>query len=474
MKKVYLAFAALLAGFGAIAQSALPNGDFETWAIKYYAHPDTGWVNSNAQSVPADDTLTVWQVPGFSGQAVHIQTVIMGVDTFRSFIANIPGNLLNPHGGIPYTQQPTAMVGYYRYNILAGDTALVWVRFKKAGSIVSSDTMKIYGSGAAFTPFTMPLSLSMVPDSMIIVASSSNVLNHNGFGMASGSWLELDQLAFSGPGVTQIIPGGSFDHWTPDTLQNPAGWVVLQGGGPSTGVSRTTDFYSGSYAVQLITQPGGAGPGGARPGAITTGHFNAGGPPSGGLPYTGTTDTLVGYYKFSTTGTDSGLINVTLSLTGTGNVGGGRISLPAASGYTYFSLPISATTAPDTMRIDISSSKVGPGSSAVAGSTLKVDKLLLRLHTPTLAVNGMTRRNNLLVYPDPAKDVLNISFDEAVNDAVGVKIYDAQGKTMMNNTYIGVGATLQLPVKDLVAGIYFYEISYNGKTVRDRFVRSAQ
>jgi type IX secretion system substrate protein len=468
MKKLALLLPAMLACFGAFAQSALPNGDFETWTVKYYAYPDTGWFNSNAQSVPAEDSLTVWPVPGFSGLGVHIQTVIIGTDTQKSFIANIPGNLLVPTGGVPYTQQPTAMTGYYRYNIMAGDTALVWVRFKKSGSIVSSDTMKITGSGAVFTPFSMPLTLSMVPDSMIIVATSSHLLNH-GTGVAPASWLELDQLKFTGPGVTQFIPGGSFDTWVPDTLQNPAGWTVLQGG-PTTGVSRTTDFYSGSYAVQLVTQ-GGAGP--ARPAAITTGHFTAGGPPLGGLPYTGTIDTLVGYYKYSTTGTDSGFINVSLGKTGVGNVGGGRISLPSASGYTYFSLPISSTMTPDTMRIDISSSKVGPGAAAVAGSVFKVDKLLLRLHTPALGAAAANEPGKVVVYPDPVKDVLNISFGEAVQGPVTVKIYDAQGRTVMNHTYTGT-PTLQLPVGDLAGGIYFYEITYNGSAVRDRFIKSAR
>src|SRR5947209_4417046 len=110
---------------------ACPNGDFENWTTHSYDQPDTGWFTSNPQSLGMHDTLTVWKVPGYSGQAIHIQTAIIGTDTMQAYIVNTPGDPSSGMGGVPYSQQPTAIAGYYRYNLPGNDSAALWVIFKK-------------------------------------------------------------------------------------------------------------------------------------------------------------------------------------------------------------------------------------------------------------------------------------------------------------------------------------------------------
>ena len=179
MKKILLTSSLiLLAGWAAWAQSC-PNGDFENWNIYPYSVPDSGWFNSNPQSVAKADSLTVWPVTGVVGQAVHIQTAIIGTDTLQAYVINTLGDPKTGTGGMPYSQQPTSINGYYRYHMVGADSALMIIEFKKAGSVIAT-TQFAYrnasGDITTFTPFSFPLAtIPVVPDSVIIGLASSNL-----------------------------------------------------------------------------------------------------------------------------------------------------------------------------------------------------------------------------------------------------------------------------------------------------------
>ena len=193
---------------------AISNGTFENWTSTPYNDP-TGWTTGNLRDLQRLGTPSVTEVTGYSGHAVRIQTNIVGADTSDSYIVNTSNPCSSPTqwtGGVPYTQLPTAITGYYSYSLAGNDTAILIVIFRKNGVHVGDNFIKIRGTGSvsSFTSFSFPLTCSTTPDSMIIAASCSNKISN--IGVANGSFLELDNLAFTG--TTQAILNGTFDNWT--------------------------------------------------------------------------------------------------------------------------------------------------------------------------------------------------------------------------------------------------------------------
>lgn len=471
MRKLLLILSFFVLAEYAIAQDC-PNGDFENWVSHPYNVPDSNWFTSNTQSLSQADTLTVWKVAGHSGQAIHLQTAIIGTDTLQAYVINTAGDPKSGSGGMPYTQQPTSITGYYRYNMVANDSALMIIEFKKAGVVISATQFtfrNVSGSLSTFTAFSFPLNtIPTAPDSVIIGIASSNL---EGKGIQSGSWLEIDELAFSGTGITESIAGGSFDSWTAQSVDVPSDWATEAHGGNGTGVSKSTDHRAGSYSVQLTTQPGRGGGGGSgnnvEVAQITTGNFSPNSGPRGGLPYTRNSDTISGYYKYAPSGADTGMLMVMLSASGA-TVGGANHFFNAASAWTYFEMPFNTSTTPDSIRIDIQS---GSWNALTSGSILKIDYLQLKSQ-PLLAVNDLkAAANKVLAYPNPANDIFNLRFDKMPAGPVNVKLYDIMGRVIDSHNYTATPSVISFQVGYLPTGMYFYEVSNNGNIIRDKFMK---
>src|ERR1051326_8823586 len=212
MKKILL-FSALIAFQLKLSAQAIINGSFENWSSVAYNDPN-GFTTANPSDLQKMGIATITKVTGFSGNAARIQTTISGSDTSDSYIINMPTNPCNDppqwKGGLPYSQQPTAITGYYRYNLPGNDTALMIVIFRKNGVHIGDNYIKIRGTGSQNTwaPFSFPVNCSGMPDSMIFAAASSNKISN--VGVQNGSFLELDNLAFAG--CTQVFPNGTFDN----------------------------------------------------------------------------------------------------------------------------------------------------------------------------------------------------------------------------------------------------------------------
>lgn len=470
MKKLLL-FVNLLLLFACLGVRAqtIPNGDFETWTSYNNYAPDSGWYNSNVQSLIAEDSLTVWSVTGVSGQAIHIQTAIVGRDTLQAWITNSIDDPQMGIGGVPYSQSPTGITGYYRYNLPGNDSAGIAVFFKKSGTIISSNMFKIRnasGSLSSFTPFSFPIpTLSVTPDTVIIAITSSNLF---GAGLQSGSWIEIDELAFTGIGITQPIPDGNFDTWVNTPVQFPTGWSTFANFN-GDGLSQSSDAYIGSYSCQLVSTINYDNSGARRvvAGEITNGHMPPNSGPTGGRPYTLTSDTLFGYYKYAPVGSDTAFVSLNLTHLGS-SVGGGSVALTAASSWTLFTIPIGAMSTPDTLLLSIQSSSYN-NSSITAGSTLKVDHLWLK--SQPLGIDELSAAANTLVYPNPANDVLNFRLDAGMQGPVTIYLYDMMGRVIDSKYYASAPSIATFQVGYLPFGLYFCEVSNNGVRERSKFIK---
>jgi hypothetical protein len=459
----WMMFFALLTAASRAFGQACPNGDFENWSIHPYAVPDSGWYTSNPASINAADTPTVWVVGGIAGNAAHLQTAIVGTDTLAGMVANSVGNPFLGIGGMAYGYKPDSLTGYYRYNLAGNDTALLYVGFKKMGVMVGADTFKIHGAGSlsAFTRFAYAVAPTAVPDTVTIAAWSSNIIRG---GVQSGSWLELDALAFTGADTPQTIPNGGMDAWDTTAYDKPTGWQILQTGSGPSGVSQSAlVVHCNSYSIQMTTP---AEVGNLNNKAmITNGRFTASGT-TGGLPYTLLSDTIAGYYQYFPTGNDTGALYITLTAGGMWVATNYTVFTQNAD-WTYFEVPFSSIITPDTLRLDIVS---GSGYHVAPGSTLYLD--CMQLKSTLSGVAELAKPENAaMAYPDPATDVLHIALPSSYGPNARVRFWDVYGNAIaLESIGIAPGA-ISFNVSALAPGFYFFEIGQGGGMVKGRFLK---
>ncbi len=184
----------------------------ETWNNGNFGEPES-WFTSNTSTILKYGIVTVSEVPGITGSGVLISTFIHGQDTVRSFISNTKGIAKKGQGGVPFHEKVVGMHGYFGYALLDDDTAKLMVVFKKNDSIVSITNYKIKGNGTqtALTPFTFPITLDVVPDTVIIEATLSSFKDK--LWRHEGSYLALDSLSFIGNEKMIPIANGNFEKW---------------------------------------------------------------------------------------------------------------------------------------------------------------------------------------------------------------------------------------------------------------------
>ena len=377
MKKQLLSIMAILASGFAFGQT-IPNGGFENWTTTQYEEP-TGFQTSNSKNNgPQNPGNVIKTTDAHHGTyAIQLNTVLTGTDTSFAYFANGDPGRTPAGGGIPYTQKPTGLRLYYKSNIVGTDSAIILVMFKKAGVAIGSYFYKIGTTKTSYTLFnpTFSPALSVAPDSVVFGAASSNAMVNKGI---PGNMFQVDSISFTG--VTQPAGfNGDLELWQTHTLGSLNGWAI--DGGDGSGISQTTDKYTGTYAVELQTMgPSFGGSNQVQPAQLITGMPTRNGPPTGGHPYTNQTDTLVFYYKYIPADpSDSANVSISFSKNHVG-IGGYRVLLGTAVGnYAKAKIPISLSQAPDTAIINLSSSSYTnwPYPNSFVGADFKVDNMYL-------------------------------------------------------------------------------------------------
>jgi len=433
------------------------NASFENWNTVQFSEPDQ-WLSGNQESTSTLGNSPVTEVAGVSGSALRLETIVNENDTAQAFVTN--GDPMSGEGGIPCSSLPTAITGNFRYGIPGNDTALLIVMFKKNGSIVGSNIIQIKGTGIqnTFVPFSYSLSSSLTPDSVIIAATCSNLLGIGG--VTVGSFLEIDDLAFGGVSVT--IPNGDFELWSTTSVDFISDWNSYGD------VAKTTDVQDGNFAIMLSTADYGNGD--IAAGQITNGNYTQNGT-VGGIPFTMMSDTLCGYYKYYSSGSDSATISLSAKANGI-MIAGGLFKLSPASQYTYFELPINSWSTPDSLEISISSSQ-WPYTPASVGSSLYIDNLALRSQL-TAGIKQNENRNpfSAFVFPNPSTDVISIRTDQTLRGSAVVTIYDVSGSLVRNELVSDPGNTIELNVSSMATGRYFFKVICGNIVLQSSFTKN--
>jgi len=416
---------AILASGLAFGQT-IPNGGFENWTSTQYEEP-TYYQTSNSSNnngVQNPDN-TIKTTDAYHGvYAIQLNTILINNDTSFAFFANGDPGQSPPAGGLPYAEKPTGLRLYYKSNIVGTDSAIIVVMFKKAGASIGNYFYKIGASKTAYTLFnpTFSPALTVTPDTVVFASASSNAFIGKG---TPGNMLQLDSISFTGVAQQPVNFNGDLELWQSHTVNNINNWTLNDGG---TGVTQTTDKYSGTYAIELSTTgPSFGGSNQVQPGNVITGTSVRNASPRGGHPYSNQIDTLVFYYKYIPADpNDSGYVSVNFSKNAV-NMGGFQKKLGTAVGnYVKVMVPFNLAQAPDTSMVTIQSSwaQTWPYPNSYVGSDLKVDNMYLT---------------------SQEKPVTNFSLPASGCLGQAIQLTDSSLNTVTGWTWVVGGGTLSAP-----------------------------
>lgn len=444
MKKTLLLAAACASLSMAGAQTTIKNGNFENWNSVSFDQPD-GWKTARDENPEAASVTKT--TDGHTGSAIKLETVDFKGEAQFGFFTNSGGNPIEGEGGEPYSQKPTTISGYYKCNIVEGDSAIFLVIFKKQGAILDMKLIKFAGTKTSFTQFSLPLNLSATPDSVVIAAASGNV--EEGDNPPVGSTITFDDITLSGTGITQQLSNGTFENWTPTTKYGMVDWWTFD----RSTATRTTDKYKGAAALQIMTYQGQEGP--VRGGNVMLGKPEENNFNPVFVPYNKADDSLVFWYKFTSVSNDSANVNIMLKK-GNNPLNSIWENIDPAAQYTRKAIRINPSEAPDSIFLSIGLATSQP--MAHIGSLLVIDEVTLASEPLNTGVKEWGRtQNSFRFYPNPCNEVLFMETTDKnlVNEPINYRVNDITGKTLGSGMIINN----EINISELSRGIYFITIS---------------
>jgi len=455
MKKIFTFCAVVLLSASCYAQ--LQNGNFEIWNSITLPQINE-WATSNGETLINGLPPNVIQyTPAQEGDySVRLATVSTLSDTILGYVANSP-NPFDGEGGVPYTMQPDSVICYAKTGLQPGDSAVLLVMFKNAGSPLGINLFKIGGNNTSvWQRLAFKLgSLAMAPDTVIIGVASSDPTAAI---YIPGSFIIIDDLAFT---AIDPIPGGDFENWSVLTFESLANFLnpnipwVLNGMSPP--VLKTTDSYLGDFALRVKTQSGG-------PGWMFTGFNNGNWNPAimdytGGFAYNQQIDTLVGWYKYFPTDTaQRAQVNINFQI-GDTTFASANYRLKNTDTYTKFEIPFNLPMSPDTAIITINSSE-WPVGIEDTGSILIIDEIQFKSAPLSTGIENISTEPNVLIYPNPTEGMFDLIYTPKNSNSSTYSIYDGYGKEIINNKLKYWKTTINLSGNS--KGIYYLKVIDDG------------
>lgn len=432
------------------------NQSFENWSIESYDTLD-GYTTLNQLNLMYFNTTTANKsTDAFQGNySIRLETKTNGIDTMYGQFSTGPLGT----SGVPYSQNPDSLVGYYKCNVQPGDTAGILITYGLMGNLVHFSQFGFTGTQNTWTRFSFPVkSQIFTPDSIFIGAASSNALRNLGI---PGSWLMLDSLHFVGSGITQQLPNLDFENWTTISYEDPDDWSTfnsLYAVDSVYPVTKTTDSYHQNFALKVQS----IDTNNAFTNIATSGKINATGPHGGDVYNAQNTDTLQGFYKYSTNQIDSAIILISFDQSGV--LSGEYVALSPASTYTKFEIPYSLAQTADSFRIDVIAS-----TNYSFGSELILDELAFKSILTSID-QKISKLEEFNIYPNPANNQLNLEWTSSAKE-MNVQIIDGLGRTYNTITNLPQIGQQTIDLSGLSSGIYFLRIQLDGEISSRRFVK---
>lgn len=457
MKRTLLSLLSLIVSSLAFAQYQ----GFENWSIESAPNLDGYGTNINEMGLLGQANCQQVASTVDGNFAVHLETtIIAGGDTMFGFIQN--GSVEDQTPGQPVSlANVDSITGWYRYDIMPGDVATFAAITSMTGFGVTGGNVWYISSGTQSTWKRFAYYVNaLAADSMLLAIATGDPINENN-GLP-GTWVEFDNIQLKdNSGNTMNVLNHSFEDWTDVEVEEPTGWttsVEYAFNEPTSPVVKSTDAYSGMYALELNTIEA---DGDTIGGIATNGGFDDSGL-LGGVPYTSEPNGVEFYYKYTPSGIDTGWASIQFKSGGSVILEGGT-TLGAAPTYTLYSTPLLIPSTPDTLLI-------GAFSGENPGSQLIIDAIDLLF---PVGINENLSVDRIVSYPNPATDVLNIKFTLSKSNNVSVRLLDITGKaletrnlgTLSSNSY-----KESFNTSGFASGAYFIEFLIGDEKTSNRFI----
>jgi hypothetical protein len=470
MKKHLLLLSLVYISIAANGQNSIPNGNFETWNSNTYDFPQNYPYNSNPEAFFQNQLPfnVVKTTDAFHGSyAVKLTTVSTPNETMFGYFINTNPNNGDPSswtGGVPFSQIPTGIKGHYKYNVATDDSATLFATFSKGGSNIGVYMFNIGGIHNTYAPFNFTFNppLSVIPDSVVFGATSSNVFTGEN-GMA-GSELFIDSVSFTGVSSQPALLNGDFESWESNTIFSPENWLSQYSQGD--GVFRTSDAYGGNFAIELKTFLGNNNNGpAAQPGTISNGYNdNSCNCMMGGYPFANQMDTLVFYYKYTPADVnDSAQVVLNFKKNGA-SIGWSQTLLPASSGYQLMEIPFNIWQFPDTVIVQIQSTLWADTLLSSIGADLKIDDLHFKSQPINVDIPVLGSPGQISIFPNPSDGKFTVQNSGGIKQ---LKVRNLLGEIIYAHTNLKQEMFNEIDLSDFQKGIYFIEL-FDGKKINTK------
>lgn len=292
MKKTATFLMAMVAGHLAMAQTQLPNSNFEDWAIAANGRDSlVGWSSSN--TVVINPVRSLYKgTDHFQGQyAATISTAPFGFVQYTTIGVLVNGDASFSYGGgggganvayeagggTPISIKPSELRGYYKYTTgSASDQGTARVLLTRYNTTTNkrdtvSNSTYIFASQSTYAPFTINLTDIMpgtMPDTITTIFSSSNAATVANNGVFSELLLDSISL-YKDPtppvadftsNVTTGTVNTTLFNFTDLSTNTPTSWgwtfapntVAYQSGTTATSTNPIVKFTAtGTYNVTL-------------------------------------------------------------------------------------------------------------------------------------------------------------------------------------------------------------------------------
>jgi hypothetical protein len=194
--------------------AALPNNDMENWMNYEYLSPDSWYTTVDLVSNESYDAIQQTEDAYEGDYAVEIQTInIWGTYSVPGYLSlgELSFDEEEPVQAIPYSHQPNALTGYYKYLPSGDEDGFVNIQMESNDEVVGGNFF-MFETQSDWTFFEIPLNYLSVPEEMILVFSS---------GYNAGSVLFLDNLSFDFTSATPLIESNDVSMFP-----NPANDII--------------------------------------------------------------------------------------------------------------------------------------------------------------------------------------------------------------------------------------------------------
>lgn len=430
------------------SEPEIPNWNFDEWENISAAIPQQ-WM------LPADDFQ---QVPGVNGSALRIKAknaALLGMPVESE------GDEMKFTNGCPIDFAPDSLVMTMKYDIDAGDSALVISMLSHEGTVIGYIIHVIEGSSNGnFARIAEPYIYleHLVPDSFFVVVSPFVLFDETGANCNLQSFVEIDDFNFTPP--SPPLCNIDFETWIPFSIEAPQHWVFSKFAGTQEPILCVTPSYfeqQNDLALKLqnifFNNYWYAGIIG-----LSKNDFNGSGY-CPGIPISNKYKHLNGYYKFASENNDTALFRVFVYENGE-IVGKGSFYEPRSlTEWTPLDIEIkylSETAQPDSTNIIINSNT---NARIYGNSVLQVDKLSfdgfwqsdggIIVHTENKKTRGWK------VYPNPAAHEVFVVFNEDAKMEKIIELINLNGKVVSEISVARGQQHTRINLNTVDAGFYF-------------------